>query len=174
MRRTDHPVESVFLREVRQPQHLFVDRACHAHRHKILGGSDDDAGPWTIAARGLQLTPPRKTTLAPHGQNCKSIVYSPDRLLYPMKRVDFDPFPWQSFAVWIMTQMKRWGQIKGDVDYPKVAAQVFAADQCREVMKSLGYKAPEIAALGFEESEVALVRRRLCQAQRHQGGSRTA
>ena len=32
-------------------------------------------------------------------------------------RVDFDPFPWQSFAIWIMTQMKRWGQIKGDVDY---------------------------------------------------------
>ena len=28
---------------------------------------------------------------APHGQNAKSIVYSPDRLLYPMKRVDFDP-----------------------------------------------------------------------------------
>ena len=34
-------------------------------------------------------------------------------------RVDFDPFPWQSFAVWIMTQMKRWGQIKGDVDYAR-------------------------------------------------------
>jgi len=33
------------------------------------------------------------------------------------KRVDFDPFPWQSFAVWMLTQMKRWGQIKGDVDY---------------------------------------------------------
>ena len=32
-------------------------------------------------------------------------------------RIDFDPFPWESFAVWIMTQMKRWGQIKGDVDY---------------------------------------------------------
>ena len=43
------------------------------------------------AARGIDLTPPRKTTLAPHGQNAKSIVYSPDRLLYPMKRVDFDP-----------------------------------------------------------------------------------
>src|SRR5262252_6113545 len=28
------------------------------------------------------------------------------------KRVDFDPFPWQSFAVWMLTQMKRWGQIK--------------------------------------------------------------
>ena len=24
-------------------------------------------------------------------------------------RIDFDPFPWQSFAVWILTQMKRWG-----------------------------------------------------------------
>jgi nitrate/nitrite transport system substrate-binding protein len=32
----------------------------------------------------------------------------------PNKRVDFDPFPWQSFAVWMLTQMKRWGQIKGD------------------------------------------------------------
>ena len=52
---------------------------------------DDDPGPWTIKARGVDHTPPRKTTLAPHGQNAKSIVYSPDRLLYPMKRVDFDP-----------------------------------------------------------------------------------
>src|SRR5262249_21105212 len=51
----------------------------------------DDGSSWTIEARGLKLTPPRKTTLAPHGQNAKSIVYSPDRLLYPMKRVDFDP-----------------------------------------------------------------------------------
>ncbi len=52
---------------------------------------DTDPQPWTIEARGLKLTPPRRTTLAPHGQNAKSIVYSPDRLLYPMKRVDFDP-----------------------------------------------------------------------------------
>jgi trimethylamine-N-oxide reductase (cytochrome c) len=52
---------------------------------------DSDPQPWTIRARGLALTPPRKTTLAPHGQNAKSIVYSPDRLLHPMKRVDFDP-----------------------------------------------------------------------------------
>ena len=33
-------------------------------------------------------------------------------------RVDFDPFPWQSFAIWIMTQMKRWGQLKGDSIMP--------------------------------------------------------
>ncbi len=48
-----------------------------------------DPQPWTIEARGMTFTPPRKTTLAPHGQNAKSIVYSPDRVLYPMKRVDF-------------------------------------------------------------------------------------
>ncbi|HXS41143.1 MAG TPA: molybdopterin-dependent oxidoreductase, partial [Stellaceae bacterium] len=52
---------------------------------------DTDPQPWTIAARGMTFTPPRKTTLAPHGQNAKSMVYSPDRLLYPLKRVDFDP-----------------------------------------------------------------------------------
>src|SRR4029079_2585986 len=38
-------------------------------------------------------------------------------------RADFIPFPWESFAVWIMTQMKRWGQIKGEVDYAGVAKQ---------------------------------------------------
>ena len=53
--------------------------------------AEDDGASFTIEARGLKLTPPRKTTLAPHGQNAKSIIYSPDRLLYPMKRVDFDP-----------------------------------------------------------------------------------
>ena len=52
---------------------------------------ETDPKPWTIRARGQEFTPPRKTTLAPHGMNWKSMVYSPDRLLYPMKRVDFDP-----------------------------------------------------------------------------------
>ena len=32
-------------------------------------------------------------------------------------RIDFDPFPWHSMAVWILTQMKRWGYVKGDIDY---------------------------------------------------------
>lgn len=53
--------------------------------------NEEDTQPWTIKARGMEFTPPRKTTLAPHGQNSKSMIYSPDRLLYPMKRVDFDP-----------------------------------------------------------------------------------
>ncbi len=52
---------------------------------------DKDAKPWTITARGKTFTPPRKTTISPYTLVFKSMIYSPDRLLYPMKRVDFDP-----------------------------------------------------------------------------------
>lgn len=58
-------------------------------------------------------------------------------------RIDFNPFPWHSMAVWILTQMKRWGYIKGDVDYKKVAEQVFLAAECKEIMQDEGYKAPD-------------------------------
>jgi len=54
-------------------------------------------------------------------------------------RIDFDPMPWQSFAVWILTQMKRWGQIKGEVDYAKVAREVFLATDALRLMKEAGY-----------------------------------
>jgi nitrate/nitrite transport system substrate-binding protein len=65
------------------------------------------------------------------------------------KRVDFDPFPWQSFAVWMMTQMKRWGQIKGDVDYKGVAEQVFLATDTAKVMKEMGLTPPATAYKSF-------------------------
>jgi nitrate/nitrite transport system substrate-binding protein len=58
------------------------------------------------------------------------------------KRVDFDPFPWQSFAIWMMTQMKRWGQIKGDVDYRAVAEQVFLATDTAKLMQEMGLRPP--------------------------------
>ncbi len=51
----------------------------------------EDAAPWTIKARGKAFTPPRRTTVSPYTLALKSMIYSPDRLLYPMKRVDFDP-----------------------------------------------------------------------------------
>lgn len=57
-------------------------------------------------------------------------------------RIDFDPFPYHSMAIWILTQMKRWGYIKQDVNYKKIAQEVYLAAGCREVMKSMGYKAP--------------------------------
>jgi len=64
-------------------------------------------------------------------------------------RIDFDPFPWHSFAVWIMTQMKRWGQLKGDVDYAKVAREVFLATDTAKLMKEAGMKPPTTTSKKF-------------------------
>jgi len=58
------------------------------------------------------------------------------------ERIDFDPFPWHSFAIWILTQMKRWGQLKGDVDYAKVAREVFLATDAARLMKEVGLTPP--------------------------------
>ena len=57
-------------------------------------------------------------------------------------RIDFDPFPWHSMAVWILTQMKRWGYIKGNMDYQAIAREVYLATDCEKVMKELGYPVP--------------------------------
>jgi nitrate/nitrite transport system substrate-binding protein len=64
-------------------------------------------------------------------------------------RVDFDPFPWESFAVWIMTQMKRWGQIKGEVDYAAVAKQVYLATDTTRLMKEVGLTPPTATSKTF-------------------------
>ena len=58
-------------------------------------------------------------------------------------RADFDPVPWQSMAVWMLTQMKRWGYIKGDVNYKQIAEQVFLLTDAKKQMKALGQKVPE-------------------------------
>ena len=65
------------------------------------------------------------------------------------KRVDFDPFPWQSFAVWMLTQMKRWGQIKGDVDYKAIAEQVYLATDTAKLMKEVGLTPPATTSKVF-------------------------
>ncbi len=58
-------------------------------------------------------------------------------------RVNFDPFPWKSFGVWILTQLKRWGYLKDDVDYRKVVDEVFPTSLTRRVVEELGYEAPK-------------------------------
>ncbi len=57
-------------------------------------------------------------------------------------RIQFDPFPWENFAIWIMTQMKRWGQLKGDVNYAGVAKQVYLESDAAKLMKELGLTPP--------------------------------
>ncbi|HXF65075.1 MAG TPA: ABC transporter substrate-binding protein [Burkholderiales bacterium] len=65
------------------------------------------------------------------------------------KRIDFDPFPWHSFAIWILTQMKRWGQLKGDVDYARIAREVYLATDAARLMKEVGMKPPATPSKKF-------------------------
>jgi len=58
-------------------------------------------------------------------------------------RINFDPFPWHSMAVWILTQMKRWKHIDSDVDYKQVAEQVYMAAECDKISRDLGYPGHE-------------------------------
>ena len=39
--------------------------------------------------------------------------------------------------------MKRWGYVKGDVDYTKIAEQVYIAADTGKVMKELGFEVPK-------------------------------
>ncbi|MEY4651791.1 MAG: hypothetical protein RI884_372 [Pseudomonadota bacterium] len=57
-------------------------------------------------------------------------------------RADFDPMPWQSMAVWMLTQMQRWGYIKGNVDYKQIAEKVFLLTDARKHMKDLDMPLP--------------------------------
>jgi len=65
-------------------------------------------------------------------------------------RADFDPFPWQSMAVWILTQMKRWGYVKGDVNYKGIAEQVFLVTEAKKRMAELDMKSPASAYARFK------------------------
>ncbi|QIE27184.1 NMT1-like family protein (plasmid) [Caballeronia sp. SBC1] len=63
-------------------------------------------------------------------------------------RVDFEPLPWYSMATWMMTQMKRWGYLKRDVDYHSLAEKVFLlTDACR-AMQQIGEPVPDAARNG--------------------------
>jgi len=65
-------------------------------------------------------------------------------------RADFDPVPWQSMAVWMLTQMKRWGYLKGDVNYKQIAEQVFLLTDAKKQMKLLDQKVPEGAYKSYK------------------------
>jgi nitrate/nitrite transport system substrate-binding protein len=58
-------------------------------------------------------------------------------------RADFDPVPWDSMAVWILSQMKRWGYVKGEVDYKGIAERVLLLTDAKKYMKELGQPVPE-------------------------------
>ena len=49
-------------------------------------------------------------------------------------------YPQPKFAVWWLTQFRRWGMVQGTPDYAGVARQVMRPDLYEEAMKEIGYK----------------------------------
>jgi nitrate/nitrite transport system substrate-binding protein len=62
-------------------------------------------------------------------------------------RIDFDPYPWKSFAAWMTSQMVRWGYVSGaqaaTLDYRKLADDVFMTGDIRRALERAGVPAPK-------------------------------
>lgn len=66
-------------------------------------------------------------------------------------RIDFDPYPWQSFANWILSQLVRW-DISGDGkareltangQFSQLGQEIFLTDLARELAEELGQTPPQ-------------------------------
>src|SRR5687767_1066855 len=49
-------------------------------------------------------------------------------------------YPQPKYAIWWLTQFRRWGMVEGTPDYAGVAKQVMRTDLYEEAMKEIGYK----------------------------------
>ncbi|MBT9312219.1 CmpA/NrtA family ABC transporter substrate-binding protein [Leptothoe kymatousa] len=65
-------------------------------------------------------------------------------------RIDFDPYPWQSFANWISSQLVRWdlqgdgkaAQVITSDTYDQVGKDIFLTDLARELSEEVGLNPP--------------------------------
>ena len=66
-------------------------------------------------------------------------------------RIDFDPYPWQSFANWISSQLVRWDlqgndrvkEVLGQGLYEEVGKEIFMTDLARELAEEVGLNPPD-------------------------------
>ena len=82
-------------------------------------------------------------------------------------RIDFDPYPWQSFANWISSQLVRWdlqgdgkaAQVITDDSYDSVGKDIFLTDLARELAEEVGQTPPtdiyRIETLAFDSFDPA-------------------
>ena len=66
-------------------------------------------------------------------------------------------FPWVSHAIWLLTQMQRWGQITQALDMTAIASQVYRPDLYRAAAQGLGLSSPlmDMKAEGDGQAVVA-------------------
>ncbi|HUI85985.1 MAG TPA: molybdopterin-dependent oxidoreductase [Nitrososphaerales archaeon] len=105
-------------------------------RPLIFGEEDQKSKSWTIQVGDKKFTPPRRVNLSAYTQGCRQRVYAENRILYPMKRVDFDP----------KSADRKTGQ-RGTSGYVRISwdeALTIVADEIRRVRAKYG--PPAIAA----------------------------
>jgi len=110
-----------------------IEAAAHANKAEnrkeiagVIAGQNYLNQPVTVVEQALTGT---------YADGLGAVKRQPDR-------VSFEPFPYQSMALWIMTQMKRWGQVRGDIRWRDVAEQVFLATEAEAKMRELGLTPP--------------------------------
>ncbi|WP_444999676.1 ABC transporter substrate-binding protein [Halomonas mongoliensis] len=70
-------------------------------------------------------------------------------------RSGFEPMPWYGMATWMLTQMKRWGYLKQEVDFKALAEEVFLMTDARRQMAELGMAEAELEPLdGYPSFEI--------------------
>ena len=101
--------------------------------------------PWEIEARGKTFVPPMKSMVPPHGMAYKKRVFSPNRILYPLKRVDWDP------------NGERNPQNRGISKYVRISwdeATDLVASELKRIIKQYGSHSVLLQADGHGETKV--------------------
>jgi nitrate/nitrite transport system substrate-binding protein len=58
------------------------------------------------------------------------------------RRIGFKAFPYQSTAIWLLTQLRRWNMVPAGIDYQAVAEKVFLATDATKRMRELNFPVP--------------------------------
>jgi len=64
-------------------------------------------------------------------------------------RIDFIPHPWPEYGKWMLSQMQRWSQLPGKIDYMEVVENVFHSDM-RDLAEACGFssnKKPKLKSI---------------------------
>jgi anaerobic selenocysteine-containing dehydrogenase len=101
--------------------------------------------PWKVEARGKVFQPGMKELLPPHSMGYKKRVYSPNRVLYPLKRVDWNPYG------------DRHPEKRGESKYIRISwdeATDIIASEIKRVKKKYGMSAILVQADGHGETKI--------------------
>ena len=105
----------------------------------------EEFNPWKFEARGKTFVPPLKSPVPPHGNAYKKRINSPNRILYPLKREDWDP------------NGERNPQNRGKSKYVRISwdeALDIVVSEIKRVIKEYGPEGVCLQAEGHGESKV--------------------